>query len=123
MSKTILTVDDSNTMRQMVKFTLSQAGYRVIEAENGQDALEKLSAEPCSLVLTDLNMPVMDGIALVQAIRSLPQYRSTPVLVLTTESEQSKKMACRSAGANGWISKPFDPALLLNVVQRVLVSR
>lgn len=122
MGKTILTVDDSATMRQMVSFTLTQAGYRVIEAENGQDALDKLHAESCSLILTDLNMPVMDGIALVQAIRSLPEYRSTPVLVLTTESEQSKKMACRSAGANGWISKPFEPSLLLNVVERVLVA-
>lgn len=122
MIKTILTVDDSVTMRRMVSATLSGAGYRVIEAENGRDALDKLSVEQCALILTDLNMPVMDGIALVQAIRSLPQYRATPVLVLTTEFEQSKKMACRSAGANGWISKPFEPAMLLQVVEKVLIS-
>ena len=121
MGRTILTVDDSATVRQMVSFTLTAAGYNVIEAKDGQDALGKL-AQPVSLsmVVTDLNMPVMDGIGLIQRLRAHAVYKYVPIVVLTTESEQAKKQAARSAGATAWIVKPFRPEQLAAVVQKVL---
>lgn len=116
----ILAVDDSASMRQMVSFTLKGAGYHVIEAADGQEALEKARNHPIDLVLTDQNMPKMDGLTLVKTLRGLPQYRSTPVLMLTTESSDAMKAAGKSAGATGWLVKPFDPQKLLDVVKKVI---
>ena len=120
MSKTIMTVDDSASVRMMVRFSLTEAGFDVIEAVNGQDALDKLGGSPVSLVIADVNMPVMDGIALVRAIRSSPKHRYIHVLMLTTESEEGMKVKGREAGATGWIVKPFHPEQLLAVVRKVL---
>jgi two-component system, chemotaxis family, chemotaxis protein CheY len=119
MSKTILTVDDSATVRQMVTFTLQAAGYDVLAASDGQDALAKL-AQPLAMVITDLNMPRLDGIGLIQGLRTLPATKYVPIVVLTTESETAKKQAARAAGATAWIVKPFRPEQLLSVVQKVL---
>jgi two-component system chemotaxis response regulator CheY len=119
MAKTILTVDDSTTVRQMVSFTLTGAGYNVVEAKDGQDALTKLS-QPPSMVLTDLNMPTMDGIGLIKRLRAHPAFKYIPIVVLTTESETTKKQEARAAGATAWIVKPFRPEQLLSVVQKVL---
>ena len=119
MGKTILTVDDSASVRQMIAFTLRTASYDVIEAVDGRDGLAKLSAD-VRLVITDLNMPVMDGLTLIRQIRGVKANKYVPILVLTTESQQAKKQEARSAGATGWIVKPFQPAQLLAVVQKVL---
>ena len=119
MSKVILTVDDSASVRQMVSFTLKGAGYTVIEACHGQDALAKVNAA-VKLVITDLNMPVLDGIGLVKGLRSNPVSKYVPIIVLTTESQDSKKQEAKSAGATGWIVKPFQPNQLLAVVKKVL---
>ena len=119
MSKKVLAVDDSKTMRDMVSFTLRGAGYDVVEANDGEDALSKLGGSSVNLVITDINMPRLDGIGLIKKLRADPSYKSTPILVLTTESEGSKKDEGRQAGATGWIVKPFDPDQLLKVVQKV----
>jgi two-component system, chemotaxis family, chemotaxis protein CheY len=119
MSKTVLTVDDSSSVRQMVAFTLRTAGYDVVEAENGKAALSQLTG-PVHLVITDLNMPVMDGIELIRAVRANTQYKYVPIVLLTTESQADKKQAAKSAGATGWITKPFRPEQLLGVVKKVL---
>lgn len=119
MSKKVLAVDDSKTMRDMVSFTLRGAGYDVVEANDGEDALSKLGGDSVNLVITDINMPRLDGIGLIKKLRADPSYKSTPILVLTTESEGSKKDEGRQAGATGWIVKPFDPDQLLKVVQKV----
>ena len=119
MSKKILAVDDSKTMRDMISFTLRGAGYDVVEANDGEDALGKLGDSSVNLVITDINMPRLDGIGLIKKLRADPSYKSTPILVLTTESESSKKDEGRQAGATGWIVKPFDPDQLLKVVQKV----
>lgn len=120
MAKKVLIVDDSSLIRQMVSFTLRNAGFEVVEAENGQDAIDKLGSGTPDLVLTDLNMPVMDGITLVRKVRSLPATRYVPILMLTTESQAEKKAEGKSAGATGWLVKPFDPPKLLAVVAKVL---
>jgi len=120
MNKTILTVDDSPSMRQMVAFTLSQAGYHVIEACNGRDALDKLAGATVNLALTDLNMPVMDGIEFIRQMRANPAFKYLPVLMLTTESQPEKKMAGKAAGATGWIVKPFTADQLVAVVNKVV---
>lgn len=120
MSKTILTVDDSSSIRQMVKFTLQQAGYDVIEAADGVLGLETAKSQQADLIVTDLNMPNMNGIELIQNLRTLPNYKFTPILMLTTESDDSKKMAGKQAGATGWIVKPFNPEQLISVIKRVL---
>lgn len=120
MSKTILTVDDSASIRQMVSFTLKGAGYEVFEAVDGQDGLDKVKAKSYDLVLTDQNMPRMDGLSLIKALRGLPQYKNTPVLMLTTESSDIMKSNGKAAGATGWLVKPFDPTKLLEVVRKVL---
>lgn len=120
MAKKILTVDDSPTMRQMVSHTLRGAGYEVIEAEDGVDGLDKAKRELVQLVLTDQNMPRMDGLTLVQSLRALPDYKSAPILVLTTESGDEMKAKGRAAGATGWMVKPFDPQRLVDVVRKVL---
>lgn len=118
--KTILAVDDSATMREMVAFVLESAGYRVVQAEDGVDGLERASATSFDLVITDQNMPNMDGITLVRSLRELRDYKSVPILLLTTESSDAMKSQGRAAGATGWLVKPFDPATLLEVVQKVL---
>jgi two-component system chemotaxis response regulator CheY len=120
MSKTILAVDDSASIRNMVSFTLKSAGYDVIEAVDGQDGLDKAKARKVSLVLTDQNMPRMDGLTLVKSLRAMPDYKSAPILILTTESSDDMKARGRAAGATGWLVKPFDPPKLLEVVRKVL---
>jgi two-component system chemotaxis response regulator CheY len=114
-----MAVDDSKTMRDMVGFTLRKAGFDVIEAEDGQRALAVLEKSPVDLVITDVNMPNMDGITLVGRLRGLPAFRSTPILILTTEGGEDKKAQGRAAGATGWIVKPFEPEKLLQVVNKV----
>lgn len=120
MAKTVLTVDDSASIRQMVAFTLKSAGYTVIEAGDGQEGLEKAKANAVNLVLTDQNMPKMDGLTLIKTLRGLPQYRATPILMLTTESGDAMKAQGKAAGATGWLVKPFDPQKLLDVVKKVI---
>ena len=117
---TILTVDDSASMRQMVAFTLKGAGYDVTEAVDGVDALGKAKTQAFNLVVTDVNMPNMDGISLIKELRSLPNYKFTPMLMLTTESGGDKKQQGKAAGATGWIVKPFNPDQLLATIQKVL---
>jgi two-component system chemotaxis response regulator CheY len=116
----ILAVDDSASMRQMVSFTLKSAGYNVIEAVDGQDAWEKAGGRSFDLVLTDQNMPRMDGISLTKKLRETAQFKSTPILILTTESSDQMKQAGRAAGATGWLVKPFDPNKLIEVIQKVI---
>ena len=120
MAKKILVVDDSDMMRQMVSFTLREASFEVVEAANGQDALQKLDGQQLDLIVTDLNMPVMDGITFIRNARALPATRFVPILMLTTESQSEKKQEGKAAGATGWIVKPFDPPKLLSVIARVL---
>ncbi len=120
MNKTIMTVDDSTSVRQMVSFTLQEAGYGVIEACDGKDALSKIQNAELDLILTDLNMPVMDGIELIKNVRIHPAHKFIPILMLTTESQNEKKLQGKSAGATGWIVKPFKPEQLLNVVKKVI---
>lgn len=117
---TILAVDDSASMRQMVSFTLKGAGYDVVEACDGQDALEKAKSQQFNLVISDVNMPVMDGIALIKELRSMSEYKFTPLLMLTTESGDDKKQQGKTAGATGWIVKPFNPDQLLATIKKVL---
>jgi len=117
---TILTVDDSTSMRQMVFFTLTHAGYEVAEAADGVEGLDKAKSSRFNLVITDVNMPNMDGITLVKELRSIPSYKFTPILLLTTESGADKKKQGREAGATGWLVKPFDPDQLLNTIKKVL---
>jgi two-component system chemotaxis response regulator CheY len=116
----ILAVDDSASMRQMVSFTLKGAGYTVIEAADGQEAFEKARGQQVDLVLTDQNMPRMDGITLVKNLRALPTFSSTPMLILTTESSDEMKHKGKAAGATGWLVKPFDPNKLLEVIKKVI---
>ena len=116
----ILAVDDSASMRQMVSFTLKSAGYNVVEAVDGQDAWEKAGGRSFDLVLTDQNMPRMDGISLTKKLRESPQFKTTPILMLTTESSDQMKQAGRAAGATGWLVKPFDPTKLIEVIQKVI---
>lgn len=116
----ILAVDDSGSMRQMVSFTLKSAGYDVIEAVDGNDALNKAKSAQVDLVVTDVNMPNKDGIDLIRDLRTLPAYKFTPMLMLTTESSMEKKQLGKAAGATGWIVKPFNPDQLLKTVQKVL---
>lgn len=120
MVKTILAVDDSASIRQMVSFTLKGAGYDVVEAVDGEDALDKARNHTVSLVLTDVNMPRMDGLALVKSLRALPRYKIAPILILTTESSDVMKAQGRASGASGWLVKPFDPKRLLEVVKKVI---
>lgn len=117
---TILAVDDSASMRQMVGFTLKSAGHDVIEAADGREALTIARQRGVDLVLTDVNMPNLDGIGLVSQLRALPSYKFTPILLLTTESSADKKQAGKAAGATGWIVKPFQPEQLLATIRKVL---
>lgn len=120
MPPTILTADDSPSMRQLIAFTLQNAGYQVIEAVDGKDALERLSRAPVQMLITDLNMPNLDGIELIRRVRALPQYKYVPIVMVTTESEDSRKQAGRDAGATAWIVKPFRSEQLVAVAKRFL---
>ena len=116
----ILAVDDSASMRQMVSFTLKNAGYDVVDAVDGLDALHKAGERKFDLVLTDQNMPNLDGIGLTRKLRESPAFKATPILILTTESSDQMKQAGRAAGATGWLVKPFDPTKLIEVIGKVL---
>lgn len=116
---TILTVDDSRTMRDMLRIALSGGGYDVVQAVDGMDAIAVLQTATPDLIITDINMPNLDGFGLIERLRQDERYRFTPIIVLTTESDAEKKARARSAGASGWIVKPFDPIKLLDVVRRV----
>ena len=116
----ILAVDDSASMRQMVSFTLKNAGYSVVEAIDGEDAFDKAKAREFDLVLTDQNMPRLDGIGLTRKLREHPNFKATPILILTTESSDQMKQAGRAAGATGWLVKPFDPTKLIEVIRKVV---
>jgi two-component system chemotaxis response regulator CheY len=118
--KTILTVDDSASLRQMIAVVLRGSGYMVVEAIDGIDALSKVAGQRFDLVLTDVNMPQMDGLEFTRRLRAMPQYKFTPIVLLTTESHTDKKLQGKAAGATAWIIKPFDPDQLLAVVKKVV---
>lgn len=120
MAKTALVVDDSTSMRQMVVFTLQSAGFDTIESANGVEALTASDKTPVDLVITDLNMPEMDGITLIKELRNRPAFKFTPILLLTTESQDAKKQEGKAAGATGWMVKPFNPDHLMTVVKKVV---
>jgi two-component system chemotaxis response regulator CheY len=120
MAKTIITVDDATTMRKLIGFTLRGAGHEVLEAEDGMRALAVLTSRDVDLVITDINMPNMNGIDLTRKLRALLRHRSTPILVVTTESDATIKTQAKAAGATGWIVKPFQPDQLVAVVAKVL---
>jgi two-component system chemotaxis response regulator CheY len=115
----ILTVDDSRTMRDMLRLALTSAGYNVVQAIDGIDGLAVLERESPDVVITDINMPKMDGFGFIEGARKREKFRILPILVLTTESDPEKKQRARSAGATGWIIKPFDPTKLVDVIRRV----
>jgi two-component system, chemotaxis family, chemotaxis protein CheY len=119
MPKLIITVDDSMSIRETVKMTLESAGYQVLTANDGAEGLALCQQHAAALVITDLNMPVMDGITLIAKLRELPAYKFTPILMLTTESMDEKKQAGKKAGATGWIVKPFDPTRFTGLIQKV----
>jgi two-component system, chemotaxis family, chemotaxis protein CheY len=118
-SKTVLTIDDSRTMREMLNHALVQAGYTVLQAVDGVEGLEVLQAQGADVVITDINMPRLDGFGVIEGVRADPNHRATPILVLTTESDAAKKERARAAGATGWIVKPFNPVKLVEAVRRV----
>lgn len=120
MSKTVLTVDDSASMRQMVKLSLTGAGYGVVEAADGVQGLAKAQEAPVHMVITDLNMPNMNGLGLIRELRKLPAYKGVPIVFLTTESDEEMKKEAKAAGATGWITKPFQQEQLVAVVKKVL---
>jgi two-component system, chemotaxis family, chemotaxis protein CheY len=121
MAKTIMIVDDSISIRQVVGIALKGAGYDVIEGRDGQDALSKLTGQKIHLVISDVNMPNMDGITFVKALKQLPSYKFTPVIMLTTESQEEKKREGQAAGAKAWVVKPFKPEMLLGAVQKLVL--
>ena len=121
MAKTIMIVDDSVSVRQVASIALKGAGYDVIEGRDGMDALSKLNGQKINLIVSDINMPNMDGITLVQEVRKLPAYRFTPIMMLTTESSDDKKMAGKNAGAKAWMVKPFKPDQLLAAVAKLIL--
>lgn len=120
MTTTVLAVDDSRTMRQMLEMCLSGAGFNVVTAEDGADGVEKLKETNPDVVITDINMPIMDGFEFIETVRGGDVSARMPILVLTTESDAAKKARARDAGATGWIVKPFDPEKLISAVKRVL---
>ncbi len=121
MAKTILIVDDSATFRQVVAIALKTAGYDVLEGCDGKDALSKLTGQRIHLIISDVNMPNMDGISFLKAVKQLPSYKFTPVLMLTTESQDAKKREGQEAGAKAWLVKPFKPDLLISAVQKLIL--
>lgn len=120
--KTILIVDDSASVRQVLDILLKGAGYAVIEAEDGKDALGKLGGQKIHLIVSDVNMPNMDGITFIKAVKQLPAYKFTPIIMLTTESQESKKLEGQAAGARAWVVKPFKPAQMLAAVQKLVLA-
>ncbi|MBF0112396.1 MAG: response regulator [Desulfamplus sp.] len=120
MSKTIMIVDDARSMRGLLAITLQGAGYTVVDACDGQDAMEKIAGQKVHLIITDLNMPNMNGIELIKNLKANPEYKFLPMVMLTTESEESKKKEGQMAGAKAWIVKPFKPETVLNVVQKII---
>ena len=121
--KRILTIDDSKTMRDMLRFTLVDAGYDVLQAVDGQDGLDVLTRERVDVIITDINMPKLDGYGVIRHLRADAEYDNTPILVLSTESDQKTKDIGRDAGATGWLVKPFDPAQLVEIVKQVSPSK
>jgi two-component system chemotaxis response regulator CheY len=121
MSKTVMVVDDSTSFRTVVKLALQKAGYSVIEAGDGQDAVAKLTGQKVNLIVCDVNMPNMDGLTFLKHIKTLPPYKFTPVIMLTTESQEAKKAEGRAAGARAWITKPFQPSQLVDAVNKLCV--
>jgi two-component system chemotaxis response regulator CheY len=121
MAKTIMIVDDSASLRQVVGIALKGAGYDVIEASDGKDAIGKLTGQKVHLIVSDVNMPVMDGITMVKNIKQMPNYKFTPIMMLTTESDTGKKMAGKAAGAKAWLVKPFQPPVLLDAVSKLVL--
>ena len=121
MRKKILVVDDSPSLRQIISIVLTTAGYDVIEAENGQQALEKLDGSKIHLAICDVNMPVMDGIEFVKNVKSMPNYRFLPIIMLTTESGENHKQEGRDAGVKAWVVKPFRPDQILNAVSKLIL--
>ena len=121
MAKTILIVDDSTTLRQVVSIALKGAGYDVIEAADGKDALDKLTGQKVHLIISDVNMPNMDGITFVSEVKKLPAYKFTPVIMLTTEAGEDKKTAGQAAGAKAWVIKPFKPEQMLDAVSKLIL--
>ena len=121
MSKTILIVDDSSSLRQVVSITLKGAGYSVIEACDGRDALTKLNGQKIHLIISDVNMPNMDGITFVTEAKKLPAYKFTPIIMLTTEAGEARKQAGQAAGARAWVVKPFQPAQMLGAVSKLIL--
>ncbi len=121
MAKLIMVVDDSASLRQVVGIALKGAGYAVIEACDGRDALSKLKGQKVHLIVSDVNMPNMDGISMVREIKRLPNYKFTPIMMLTTESDTGKKMQGKAAGAKAWLVKPFQPPTLLNAVSKLVL--
>jgi two-component system chemotaxis response regulator CheY len=119
-AKTIMIVDDSASLRQVVGIALRGAGYEVIEGQDGKDALSKLTGQKVHLIISDVNMPNMDGITFVKAVKELPAYKFTPIVMLTTESQEGKKREGQAAGAKAWMLKPFNPPQLLAVVQKLV---
>ena len=121
MAKTILIVDDSDTMRQVVSIALKGAGYEVLEGRDGKDALSKLTGQKVHLIVSDVNMPNMDGFTFVTEVKKIPAYRFTPIIMLTTEMAEEKKAAGQAAGAKAWMVKPFKPDQLLNAVSKLIM--
>ena len=121
MSKTVLIVDDSASIRQVSSIALRGAGYEVLEAPDGKAGLAKLDGRKVHLIITDINMPIMDGITFIHEVKKLPAYRFTPIMVLTTESEERKKAMGREAGAKAWVVKPFQPAQILDAVSKLIL--
>ncbi len=119
MAKTILAIDDSRTMRDMVSHALTSAGFTVLTAEDGKVGLSVLEANKVDVVITDLNMPELDGFGVIEGIRANPKYKYMPVLMLTTESDQAKKERGKAMGATGWIVKPFNPEKLVQIINKV----
>jgi two-component system, chemotaxis family, chemotaxis protein CheY len=122
MAKKILIVDDSSSVRTVAGIALRSAGYDVIEAGNGQEGLERLGGDRVHLIISDVNMPVMDGIAFLKEVKRLPNYKFTPVIMLTTEAGEDKKKAGREAGAKAWITKPFQPQIMLDAVAKLVMA-
>lgn len=120
MSKTALIVDDSATMREMVSYTLKQAGFDPLTGANGQEALDMLTGQQMDLIITDLNMPVMDGLSFIKAVRARDEYKFVPILMLTTESQVEMKAQGKAAGATDWLVKPFNPEMLMQVIGKVV---
>jgi len=121
MSKSIMIIDDSASMRQVVSITLKKAGYDMIEACDGKDALGKLTGQKVHLMICDVNMPNMDGISFLKQVKTLPNYRFTPIIMLTTESQETKKQEGRAAGAKAWMVKPFKPEQLLEAISKLIL--